>query len=403
MVLFFMSNSSARLHGLDVLRGVAMILGVFLHGAIAYKKGYHVGNWVFDAPSSSWFFDGLYLWINSFRMQLFFLLAGFFTRLLIRKIGLWEFAKNRFRRIGIPFFLAYFTILPLTLIPYLYAEYQAAGQEPWSHLREFMIAFFTMRAHAGIMHLWFLEHLIVYYSLAIGVLFVVGRARGQSTVHPDASGQAGPQSTVNTVRHPAVNVFSVLAVTTVVAGGITLLFNAPLPSIWPGLFIPPSQFLYYCFFFVLGFILEGHRELFGSFNRVYKPFLLAGSLLSILTLYIVNMYGEALPPLSSPIILLKFIFALQSMLLVIGFIGLFNAVFREPSPFWKYIADAAYWVYLIHMPVVLTTQLLLRDSVVPGILRFPVVITVTLAICFISYHYLVRYTWVGALLNGKRN
>jgi len=180
------------------------------------------------------------------------------------------------------------------------------------------------------------------------------------------------------------------------------LFNAPLPSIWAGWFIPPSQFLYYCFFFVLGFLLEGHRELFGSFNGVYRPFLLAGSLLSVLTLYIVNVYGETLPPMSSPIILLKFMFALQTMLLVIGFIGLFNAVFREPSAFWKYIADAAYWVYLIHMPVVLTTQLLLRDSFVPGVLRFPVVIVVTLAACFTSYHYLVRYTWVGALLNGKR-
>jgi peptidoglycan/LPS O-acetylase OafA/YrhL len=161
--------------------------------------------------------------------------------------------------------------------------------------------------------------------------------------------------------------------------------------------------LYYCLFFALGFILENHRELFGSFNKVYKPFLLAGSLLSVLTLYMVNTYGETLPPMSSPIIALKFVFALQTMLLVIGFIGLFNAAFREPSPFWKYIADAAYWVYLIHMPVVLTTQLLLRDSMVPGVLRFPIVIIMTLTLCFTSYHYLVRHTWVGALLNGKRS
>jgi glucan biosynthesis protein C len=302
-----------------------------------------------------------------------------------------EFAKNRFRRIGIPFFLAYFTILPLTLVPYLYAEYQAAGLDPWANLREFFVAFYTLRTHAGIMHLWFLEHLIVYYTMAVALVFLAGRAKILQGLG-DGNG----------VRH-SVNVFIVLTLTVVLLGGITLLFHAPLPSIWAGWFIPVSQFLYYCFFFILGFILEGHRELFGSFNKIYRPFLLAGSLLSVLTLYIVNTYGETLPPMSSPIIVLKFIFAGQTMLLVIGFIGLFNDVFREPSAFWKYIADAAYWVYLVHMPVVLTTQLLLRDSVVPGILRFPVVIIMTLAICFTSYHYLVRYTWVGALLNGKRN
>jgi len=369
-----------------------MTLGIFLHAAIAYKKGYHVGNWVFDDGFSSWFFDWLYLWINSFRMQLFFLLAGFFTGLLVRKIGLVAFAKNRFRRIGIPFFLAYFTILPLTLMPYLYAEYQAAGQDPWAELREFMIAFFTMRTHAGIMHLWFLEHLIVYYTMAILFVFLSARLKiGQKL------GGGG-----NALRHPIVNVYSVLSVTALCVGTITLLFNAPLPSIWAGWLIPPSQFLYYCFFFVLGFILEGHRELFGSFNRVYRPFLLAGTLLSMLTLYVVNIYGEVLPPLSSLIVLLKFFFALQTILLVIGFIGLFNAVFREPNFFWKYIADAAYWVYLIHMPVVLTMQLLLRHTIVPGILRFPIVIIVTLTLCFTTYHYLVRNTWIGALLNGKR-
>lgn len=370
-----------------------MTLGIFLHGAIAYKKGYHVGNWVFDREYSSWFFDWLYLWINSFRMQLFFLLAGFFTRLLVRKIGVMEFAKNRFRRIGIPFFLAYFTILPLTLVPYLYAEYQAAGQDPWASLRDFLIAFFTLRSHAGIMHLWFLEHLIVYYTMAIVLVFLAGHSKVLKTLSGGGNG----------LQHPAVNVFSVLAVTVVLLGGITLLFNAPLPSIWPGWVIPLSQFLYYCLFFTLGFILENHRELFGSFNKIYKPFLLAGSLLSVLTLYMVNTYGEILPSMSSPIIALKFAFALQTMLLVIGFIGLFNAVFREPSPFWKYIADAAYWVYLIHMPVVLTTQLLLRESMVPGVLRFPIVIIMTLTLCFTSYHYLVRHTWVGALLNGKRS
>jgi glucans biosynthesis protein C len=116
MVLFFMKDTG-RMYGLDALRGVAMSLGIFLHSAIAYKKGYHYGEWVFDKEFNSYFFDWLYLWINSFRMQAFFLLAGFFAHLLIKKIGLHDFVKNRLKRIGLPLLLSYFTILPLTFAP----------------------------------------------------------------------------------------------------------------------------------------------------------------------------------------------------------------------------------------------------------------------------------------------
>jgi glucans biosynthesis protein C len=388
-----MSNST-RLHGLDVLRGVAMTLGVFLHGAIAYKVGYHSGNWVFDHEFDSYFFDWLYLWINSFRMQLFFLLAGFFARLLIHKIGVQAFAKNRFKRIVIPLALAYFTILPLTLVPYLYSEFQAAGQEPWSHLRDFFAAFFTLRITYGLMHLWFLQHLIVFCVLAIAGVWLATHSRWVQGLGKWGKG---------VFRQRVSTVMIIVLATTAMVGGITMLFNAPLPTIWVGMVIPVPQFLYYFFFFSLGFLLEDHRELFVSFNRVYKPFLAAGTVLSFVTVYLVNVYGATAAVTSLPVVLLKFTFALQTVLLVVGFIGMFNAVFREPSAFWKYIADSAYWVYLLHMPVVMATQLLLRGSAVPGVLRFPAVIIVTLTICFTTYHYLVRYTWVGVLLNGKRS
>ncbi|HPV56516.1 MAG TPA: hypothetical protein PKW61_05260, partial [Tenuifilaceae bacterium] len=76
--------------------------------------------------------------------------------------------------------------------------------------------------------------------------------------------------------------------------------------------------------------------------------------------------------------------------------------FNKANPFWLYVADSAYWVYLIHMPFVLITQLLLLNSAVPGILRFPIVVSVAIFISFGSYHLFVRYTWIGTMLNGKR-
>jgi len=379
-------KDTGRMYGLDALRGVAMSLGIFLHSAIAYKKGYHYGEWVFDNQFNSYFFDWLYLWINSFRMQAFFLLAGFFAHLLIKKIGLYQFAKNRLKRIGLPLLLSYFTILPLTLAPYfLFVEFK--GADSWQQLLDFISRFYTFRAQAGFMHLWFLQHLLVFYALLIPSLVLINATNLKFTVKIDS---------VKVFSNPFIFLFA----SSIVLGCISLLFTAPLPSIWTGFIIPIPQFIYYIFFFAVGWVLESRRELFHSVTSSYKTFVIVGILLSFFTVVLINSNTQ----LSNPngVLVLKFLFSFQTMLLAIGLIGLFNRVFNKANPFWLYVADSAYWVYLIHMPFVLITQLLLLNSAVPGILRFPIVVSVAIFISFGSYHLFVRYTWIGTMLNGKR-
>jgi glucan biosynthesis protein C len=371
------------MYGLDALRGVAMTLGIFLHGSIAYKQGYHYGEWVFDNQFTSWFFDWLYLWINSFRMQTFFLLAGFFARVLINKTGLFEFTMNRLKRIGLVLLISYFTILPLTLAPYLLVV-EFSDPDGWQQLLDFYGRFFTFRAHSGFMHLWFLQHLVVYYGLFISTLYIFNKLNTKLIEWP---GRIGLK----------LNAFSFLFISVGLLGILSQFFETALPSIWTGFIIPIPQLAYYLFFFALGWWLENRRDLFGSFEGTYKPYLIAGTCLNFLVLYFLNSEVKVLSAVG-----LKFLFSLQTMLLTIGFIGLFNAKFKSPKPFWKYIADAAYWVYLIHMPIVLTTQLLLLNSPVPGPLRFPIVILTAIVISFGTYHLFVRYTWIGTLLNGQR-
>lgn len=382
---FFMSNYT-RIYGLDVLRGVAMTLGIFLHSTIAYKKGYHYGEWAFDPEFKSYFFDWIYIWINSFRMQVFFLLAGFFAHLLIKKIGIFPFTKNRMKRVALPLLLSYFTILPLTLLPYLYVLYARDG-DPWQPLSDFFVNFFTLRAHSGFMHLWFLQHLVIYYSITIGFVILYQKFLSERIFSVFPSGKISSRG--------------FLILTVFLIGGISQLFSTPLPNIWTGFIIPIPQFLYYGAFFILGWLLEMNRDLFFSFKVSYKSWLIAGTLISFVALYLSNIY-VALPSFSMEHVGLKSLFAIQTVLLTLGFIGFFTEEFKNPSGFWKYIADSSYWVYLIHMPIVFGAQIFLINSDVPGILRFPIVVLVSILISFLSYHYLVRYTWIGYMLNGKR-
>ncbi|MFT4677164.1 MAG: fucose 4-O-acetylase-like acetyltransferase [Candidatus Azotimanducaceae bacterium] len=64
--------------------------------------------------SRSYLFDIIMHFIHSFRMPLFFVLAGFFTSLLIGKRSFKGTYINRAQRILVPSLLAVVTILPLT-------------------------------------------------------------------------------------------------------------------------------------------------------------------------------------------------------------------------------------------------------------------------------------------------
>jgi ABC-type multidrug transport system ATPase subunit len=87
---------------------------------------------------------------------------------------------------------------------------------------------------------------------------------------------------------------------------------------------------------------------------------------------------------------------------VFGLTGLSLRFFNNPSPARRYIADSSYWLYLAHLPVVFGLQVLLVNLPWHWSLKFPFIVVTTLAILLVSYHYLVRPTFIGGVLNGRK-
>ena len=77
-------HKTERLHALDSLRAIMMMLGIVLHSGVTYLGGEASNGWPLRDPSaSSSFIYWLIAIIHNFRMPIFMVVAGFFAALLL--------------------------------------------------------------------------------------------------------------------------------------------------------------------------------------------------------------------------------------------------------------------------------------------------------------------------------
>jgi peptidoglycan/LPS O-acetylase OafA/YrhL len=89
--------------------------------------------------------------------------------------------------------------------------------------------------------------------------------------------------------------------------------------------------------------------------------------------------------------------------LMLLLIGVFHTMFRETNKWIRYFADASYWMYLIHLPIVIGVQILVAELSWHWSIKLCVVSLITILVATLMYDILVRDTWLGQLLNGRRN
>src|SRR5262245_51501305 len=86
-----------RFHALDAARAFALLLGIVLHATMSFFLVLPARD-----VSQSTALAILFYVIHTFRMTLFFLIAGFFAHLAFHRRGLRAFAKDRAKRIVVP-------------------------------------------------------------------------------------------------------------------------------------------------------------------------------------------------------------------------------------------------------------------------------------------------------------
>jgi len=163
-----------RLHFMDNLRVALTVLIVLQHAGFAYAPG---NWWYFTDARQEPLLDAFFIVNRSFRMSLFFLIAGYFMPYVFDRKGPRAYLKDRFRRLGLPIagFLL-FVFPPLMYAYYLnFRGYGSIGFFPYLYHIYWGFNAYTPRHWSGpawpdrqIGHLWFTEMLLVYAVLYAG-------------------------------------------------------------------------------------------------------------------------------------------------------------------------------------------------------------------------------------------
>lgn len=391
-----------RLHALDAVRAYALLLGVVLHSVAGFLKDFPIPAWV-DTPSTT--AGVLYYVIHLFRMSAFFLMAGFFARMVVERRGVKAFAKDRAKRIAIPLFL-FGPVVLAVLIPLGFVLGALAhGVDYLQTVGAQMQSGQESAAQSGgaidniLAHLWFLYYLLIFYALALGLRAVVHAVDPRAAI-------AGLCDRI--VAFLMSGVWGPVLIALPIAAYVWQLDSW---TEWLGLPAPQSlipnttAMIGYGIAFGLGWLLDRQPQRLLNLQKSWVIYFVLAVALTVCCLSIIgttplwkgpNLQGSA-----------RVFYAAAYMIgiwcWVFAAVGAAVRFLSSGHPVTRYLADASYWVYIMHMTTIIFFITLLRPYHWYWAIKFLIIIGGSMPILLVSYHYLVRFTWLGAILNGRRH
>lgn len=388
--------SSERLHALDAVRAYALLLGIVLHATMSFVPVPRL--WFIQDVNPSLALGLLSFAVHVFRMTTFFLMAGFFARMSFHRRGIWGFVRDRLQRIGLPLVIGWpLLFTPIGLIVIWASSFPngapISGAPGWPPvLPNFPLA-----------HLWFLYVLLELYAAMLLLRSAI--------VWIDASGAL--RTFLDRLfgwmmRNPLAPL--VLAIPIGIAFSLDQGWVNAMGVRTPDRSLVTNAQAWICFgtAFGVGWLLHRQVDLLRLFERRWLPHLLLALGLILISFVLSGVMSSAPGAPKLPVsfatlrLVAAILYASAIWISTFAVLGLALRFMSGFSPTRRYIADASYWLYLIHMPIVMALQVAVSQLDWPWPVKFATILVVALPLMLVSYHLLVRFTIVGVVLNGRR-
>lgn len=381
---------SERLHGLDALRGGALLLGVVLHASMSF---FPVQVWIVADDQRSIWASGLFFVIHLFRMATFFLIAGLFAHMMLDRRGVGGFVKDRLIRIAGPL-VAFWPLVMAGIIAVVI----------WIGVRMSLTAAdapppptFTW-ATIPLTHLWFLWVLLIFYA---GLLIL--RAPFAALDRDGAWGRSVDRATAALIGPWGPPVLGApLAVALWLHPNWTAFFGVPTPD--AGLIPNTPALVGFGLAFGFGVLLDRRRDLLKRIQGWTPAYLGLAIGAGATAMMAAGGPTPQLAPLVDPQTkaLAAAAFGIGVYASVFAVVGLALTFFSGHSPARRYVADASYWVYIVHLPLVMAAQVWVQHLDWPWPAKLAAIVAGVLAVSFASYELLIRHSFMGRWLNGRR-
>ncbi|WP_306257932.1 acyltransferase family protein [Pararhizobium sp. IMCC21322] len=368
------SGNKDRLHHWDFSWALYLMLGIPFHAAVIYSLAH---EWAVSSPDKSQVLTWLSSFLHTFRMPGFFLLAGFFSIMLLDRKGPMIWLKSRLFRLGVPLFSATLLILPFQIVVQSVAL-SVNGTLPWADLSAYTTGQLTQFGEPWISHLWFLWSLIAY---CVGLAMLHALVGG-------ANLRAALDGLVGWVTRNRIASFIGFAGLCAATAYVQSVVVAASPYYGNAVINYNAYILYFC----LGVILFHSSKMQDLLVKPGPTAACVGIVLAVLSVFpYTDLLGHTL----------NVIAGIAGALLIVGYISnLAVKHFNRPNAKVRKLVDASFTIYLFHHPIIFVLATLFLLVNLPPIIEF-VIIAVVAGVSSYAIHQLISKSSILSMMLGS--
>ena len=357
-----MDSRDQRRHDFDAMRAIMMLLGIVFHACVSFTISDTAELWPYEFSKTNLVFDAVIGTLHAFRIPAFFMISGFFLTRQLTRHSEKAVMKKRFRRVFLPFVICFLFIAPIVTYGFFLLQ---------SKLEFFTAISFKYYLHYfewNTVHFWFLYYLIIFHVAQLGIRQIPSISRYYNTKNLK----------VSYVTMILFQLFVLLVFgNESVHGDYTLL---------PGI----NTLLYFFSFYIFGNQIYRHLSTFDRWIQFRKPLVIAAIIVN--TSYLLLRHQTFIAGKVGVInIVESFVTVVNVNLLILATFSVFYHAFRKESPLVKLLSKSSYFIYIIHLPILIWLLWLFDGHIQNPFVFVLLLILLTTIISFSLYKLQQKY------------